>query len=178
MALIGYFSFIIGHYCDQYGYKKIFIFGAFAYSIGLALRVIPDSSLVSIVSGLLSGLGASCALCALRVWMFTIATDETRTALVGVKNSTNSLGVALGCALISEEVMWAQRFPQENLGLFFGLNQSAFCLGDFLGGIVNGYFYKSLGMDKCIIIVLIIMLLNFILFLKFFITKKIEIMPC
>ena len=50
--------------------------------------------------------------------------------------------IALGFSTISEELLWIQKFPREIVGLLFGLNQSSFFLGDFLGGLINGSLWQ------------------------------------
>lgn len=71
---------------------------------------------------------------------------------------------ALAVSVISEEVLWLKLFPKSNIGLFFGLNQSAFLLGDCLGGILSSSLYQSHGLDVCVSIVLGVMLVNVLLF--------------
>lgn len=340
MALAGYFSFVIGYFADILGFRKVLLTGGLMYALGLYLRIYPQSFSVAISSGLIAGIGASCVLCALRLWMLEVATEDTTARLVGLKSATSSFGTAIGCMLagvlptiinmedaymtilswsgigmgvltfafylkgprpqvvvkkshlvtpfknfktafkeskrffvvttvlglmtgfyvsfispylplimkdkglsllaigfstgsfalirffidpliaqyveknkakslqiflgaeivialitggflwtiskwafvillllrsaslgfstIAEEVLWIRTFPKKQMGLFFGLNQSAFFLGDFLGGLVNGYFYKNFGLDLCIFIVLTVMFFNACLFLKFF----------
>ena len=75
---------------------------------------------------------------------------------------------ALGFSAISEEILWFKIFPIESVGLFFGLNQSAYFIGDFAGGLINGYLYKRHGLDLCIEVVLVIMLINASLFFWLF----------
>lgn len=72
----------------------------------------------------------------------------------------------LGFSAISEEVVWLGIFPKENVGLFFGLNQSGFFLGDFFGGLSNGFLYQKYGLNACIAVVLVVMLFNVALFLR------------
>jgi MFS family permease len=340
MALAGYFSFFIGHLCDRWGYRLTLSVGAALYSLGLILRIYPHSLTLAISSGLVAGLGASTALCSLRLWMVSLADDETTPQLVGLKSSTCAFGTALGCmaagifpgllnlesnyrdillysgvgmgilgftfilltkppqkeksseipqtpwhgmlslfrdykrialtttilgittgfyvsfispylplimkdkglsllsiglstasfslirffvdpfiahfvgrhpkhslkififaeiliagvtgafllpisragfilllllrscmlgfSAISEELIWIRLFPKARLGLLFGLNQSAFFIGDFLGGLSNGYLYKNFGLELCIWVVLFIMLVNAVLFIALF----------
>lgn len=75
---------------------------------------------------------------------------------------------ALGFSTISEELLWLQKFPKEKVGLLFGLNQSAFFIGDFLGGIVNGGLYQRFGLSACVIVALITIALNVGLFIRTF----------
>lgn len=72
--------------------------------------------------------------------------------------------VSLGFSLIAEEAIWLKTFPKELLGLFFGLNQSAFFVGDFFGGLMSSMLYKTYGLDVCILIVLFVMVMNLALF--------------
>lgn len=67
---------------------------------------------------------------------------------------------SLGVSLVSEEVVWLRTFPVKSMGLFFGLNQSAFFVGDFIGGLMNGVLYKQFGLDICIQIVFAVMVVN------------------
>lgn len=71
---------------------------------------------------------------------------------------------SLGFSMISEEAIWLRIYPKALLGLFFGLNQSAFFIGDFFGGLMSSLLYKSYGLDSCIAIVLVVMLFNLALF--------------
>ena len=71
---------------------------------------------------------------------------------------------SLGFSLIAEEAIWLQTYPKELLGLFFGLNQSAFFVGDFFGGLMSSVLYKTYGLDICIWIVLFVMAMNLALF--------------
>jgi MFS family permease len=356
MALVGYFSFVVGYLADTYGFRKVLLSGGALYSIGLLMRIYSVNLPVAIVSGLIAGAGASCILCAVRIWMLELSTEETTAQMVGVKSATSSFGTAIGCALagmlptlfpsdnalqailifagvgmavltvifyfkgpkidiarsatraefplknirnlfrdfkglssmtlilgvttgfyvsfispylpvimkdkglsllsigistgafalirffidpfigqfvekkkdqslqiflmaeilialitasllwsiskeafvlllvfrsaslglsaIAEEVLWIRTFPKNKMGLFFGLSQSGFFLGDFFGGLANGYLYKKFGLDSCIWIVLAIMLCNAILFVMFFRRKTstvvalIEEVPC
>lgn len=338
MALVGYFSFAIGYCADVFGFRRVMTLGCAFYALGLLLRIYSGDMTLAVASGLIAGVGASCVLCAARLWMLELSTENTTAQLVGVKSATSSFGTALGCALagiipaiyasegilrsillgsgfsmlvltlvmlwqmpetksvskeskissplnhvkslfqeyrnlstitlilgattgfyvsfitpylplimkdkglnllsiglstgafalirffidpviarfvedrkasslqiflvaevvialvtgsllwsiskwafvllmvlrsaslglssIAEEVLWLRTFPKEKVGMFFGLSQSGFFLGDFIGGLVNGYLYKSFGLNSCIWIVLVIMLLNAMLFLK------------
>lgn len=71
---------------------------------------------------------------------------------------------SLSFSVISEEAIWLKTYPRELLGLFFGLNQSAFFIGDFFGGLMSSVLYKSFGLDVCIGLVLVVMMANLTLF--------------
>lgn len=74
----------------------------------------------------------------------------------------------LGLSTISEEVLWLRTFPKSAVGLLFGLNQTGFFMGDFVGGLTNGFLYDRYGLNICIAVVLVIMCANAVLFLHFF----------
>ncbi len=74
--------------------------------------------------------------------------------------------LSLGFSAMTEELLWLRIFPKESVGLFFGLNQSAFFIGDFTGGLMNGYVYKHFGLDSSIHVIMAIMLVNAGLFFR------------
>ncbi len=76
--------------------------------------------------------------------------------------------VALGFSTISEELLWIQKFPREIVGLLFGLNQSFYFLGDFLGGLVNGSLYQTFGLAACVGIAVTTIIANAYLFTVLF----------
>lgn len=352
MALVGYGSFFVGHLADRFGFRKVLISGAILYASGLILRAYPQSLTIAILSGLLAGAGASSVLCALRLWMLDLSTEENLARLIGWKSATCSFGTALGCitagalpivlgpqseslrflltgsavgililavlfylfspgekihsvtevtetaklpqtsvlsllksskalffmalflgtttgfyvsfispylplimkdkglsllsiglstgslalirffvdprtakfieqnkakslsifltaeisitlitggflwsyskesfllllvlrsallglSSISEEVLWIQTFPKQTLGLLFGLNQTGFFFGDFIGGALNSVLYKTEGLDSCIFVVLTIMVINAVLFYTFFRNHRARLM--
>lgn len=79
--------------------------------------------------------------------------------------------VALGFSTISEELLWIQKFPREIVGLLFGLNQSAFFVGDFLGGLVNGILYQKFGLSVCVAAAVVAIAINSYLFVILFYKK-------
>lgn len=332
MALAGYFSFFIGHAADVIGFRKMIGAGALFYGVGLVLRIFPESMTIAILSGGIAGLGASTCLSAMRLWMLSLANEESRAKLVGLKSSCTALGTAIGCisvaalpfaprqvllfsglamiglaiayvfipsrgnlvvphkakrapwqglgqlfgqhknlaittsvlgvctglyvsfigpylplllkdkglslsaigfstgafaivrfvadpwiaktisrfkdqnmwiflaselvialvtaafllpisksafvllllmrslslgfSALTEELLWLRIFPADSVGLFFGLNQSSFFVGDFIGGLLNGYIYKAFGLGTSIQVVMIVMLINAILFFR------------
>ena len=76
--------------------------------------------------------------------------------------------IALGFSTISEELLWIQKFPRESVALFFGLSQSSFFLGDFLGGLLNGSLYQNFGLSACVGIAVVTIIMNAFLFILLF----------
>jgi MFS family permease len=50
--------------------------------------------------------------------------------------------VFLSVSVITEQLIQLEMFPANVVGLFFGLSQSAFFVGDALGGSVGGWLYS------------------------------------
>ena len=100
MALVGYFSFFMGHAADMWGFRRMIAIGTVLYGIGLTLRIFPNSALVAICSGTIAGFGASTCLSAMRLWLVSLAGDNSKVGLVGIKSSATALGTAIGCAAI------------------------------------------------------------------------------
>ncbi len=80
--------------------------------------------------------------------------------------------IALGFSTISEELLWIQKFPRESVALFFGLSQSSFFLGDFLGGLLNGSLYQSFGLSACVGMAVATIIVNTYLFILLFKNKS------
>jgi MFS family permease len=99
MALAGYFTFLIGHAFDRYGFRTGLITGCLAYAFGLYLRIYPSSATLNIAGGLIAGLGASCAIVGTRFWMLHISTANNQSRMMGIRNSTTALGAAIGSAV-------------------------------------------------------------------------------
>ena len=76
--------------------------------------------------------------------------------------------IALGFSAISEELLWIQKFPREIVGLLFGLNQSSFFLGDFLGGLVNGSLFQTYGLKACVSVAVATIIANSYLIIVLF----------
>lgn len=76
--------------------------------------------------------------------------------------------IALGFSTISEELLWIKKFPREIVGLLFGLNQSSFFLGDFVGGLMNGSLYQAFGLSACVIVAVAAIIANAYLFFILF----------
>ncbi|WP_413295168.1 MFS transporter [Bdellovibrio sp. HCB185ZH] len=340
MAAAGYFSFLIGHYCDRLGYRSTLAIGCVLYSLGLFLRVFPESAIISLLSGVSAGVGASTTITSVRVWLLQISDENSRARLLGVKGSGAALGSAIGCSVagilagkwlsistetvleiaaglilllslltflitpapahesisskdksslfefflekkiiavwatstgvfagfyvsfispylpiimkskgfdmtavgistgllflirffldpiigrfiqdrkensfviyiaaefavlittaaflspfnqhafvlflilrsvglgfstIAEDATWFKVFPQKSLGLCFGLNQSGFFLGDFLGGLVNGKLYSAMGLQGCAVAAMAVMIINAAVFSMFLANHK------
>lgn len=80
--------------------------------------------------------------------------------------------LALGFSTIAEELLWIQKFPKQLVGLLFGLNQSAFFIGDFLGGLINGTLYQKFGLAACVVVAIATILVNSYLFIVLFRKKN------
>lgn len=92
--------------------------------------------------------------------------------------------ISLGYSTIAEELLWIQKLPKSQIGLLFGINQSAFFLGDFFGGLSNGYLYQHYGLYPCVLISVIAITINGFLFYNLFeqpsnkIQSHAKVIPC
>ncbi|WP_142382320.1 hypothetical protein [Staphylococcus microti] len=70
-------------------------------------------------------------------------------------------------SIITQELMELQMYPKQYLGVLFGMSQSAFFVGDALGGTLGGYVY-SLNMNYALMICASFFLFNALTFPLFF----------
>ncbi|MDE7512346.1 MFS transporter [Pediococcus pentosaceus] len=87
MAVAGAFSFLISNRVSSWNLRKILIVFLPVYSFGMFLRVIPNSSVIAIISGAISGIGASVTLLVIRSWIYSL-TDiypESKNLLVSTR---------------------------------------------------------------------------------------------
>lgn len=87
MAITGAFSFLISNHVSSWNLRKILIFFLPVYSFGMFLRVIPNSSVIAIISGAISGIGASVTLLVIRSWIYSLTDThpESKNLLVSTR---------------------------------------------------------------------------------------------
>lgn len=87
MAIAGAFSFLISNHVSSWNLRKILIFFLPVYSFGMFLRVIPNSSVIAIISGAISGIGASVTLLVIRSWIYSLTdtNPESKNLLVSTR---------------------------------------------------------------------------------------------
>lgn len=96
MAFAGIFSAYIGKKIEKYDKKTSMQIAILLYSIGLLLRILPNSPIISIISGFISGLGASTVLLLMRVWIINIGTENDRATVISLKEVIDGIGSSLG----------------------------------------------------------------------------------
>lgn len=125
MAFAGIFSFYIGKKTGHFKPQKVIQCGLILYSIGLFLRIFPNNSVVAIISGFISGIGASVVMLLIRVWIVGIGNDEERSAIVSLKEFADGVGSSVGM-LFAGFLVWI-------LSLFF---QNATPITLFFAGVL------------------------------------------
>lgn len=98
MALVGIASLLFGIWAERAGARRAIAIGCGLYSIGLAMRVVTDSMLVAVASGLVAGAGASTVLICLRVWAFQWDGIEQRTTVAALTNVSRAIGQTVATA--------------------------------------------------------------------------------
>ncbi|CMU78066.1 transporter%2C major facilitator family [Streptococcus pneumoniae] len=68
MAFSGMFAGILGRRINYFNLRNLIRIGVILYSIGLLLRLFPNDWLISLISGLISGIGAATIILLLRTW--------------------------------------------------------------------------------------------------------------
>ncbi len=96
MALAGTTSVFIGRLADRWGPRAVLVAGTALYAAGMALRIVHDSALVAVVSGLVAGVGASSVFIGLRTWTLHNTTEDQRVGLVSRREFMTQAGTALG----------------------------------------------------------------------------------
>ncbi|MBU6531387.1 MFS transporter [Streptomyces mayonensis] len=96
MAVAGTTSVFIGRLSDQWGPRAVLVGGTVLYSAGMTLRVVHDSAVVAVASGLVAGLGASSVFIGLRTWTLHHTTEEQRVSIVSRREFMTQAGTALG----------------------------------------------------------------------------------
>ncbi|GHI96141.1 MFS transporter [Streptomyces olivaceus] len=96
MAIAGTTSVFIGRLSDRWGPRAVLIGGTVLYSAGMTLRIVHDSAVVAVASGLVAGVGASSVFIGLRTWTLHNTTEEQRVPIVSRREFMNQAGTALG----------------------------------------------------------------------------------
>ncbi|WP_141691050.1 MFS transporter, partial [Brochothrix thermosphacta] len=77
MAIFGSLSFIISSFINHWSIQKLLRVFLPLYAIGMSLRVFYESPIIAILSGGISGIGASVCLLAIRSWIYYLS-DENK----------------------------------------------------------------------------------------------------
>lgn len=96
MAVAGTTSVFIGRLSDRWGPRAVLVGGTVLYSAGMTLRVVHDSAVVAVASGLVAGAGASSVFIGLRTWTLHHTTEEQRVSIVSRREFMTQAGTALG----------------------------------------------------------------------------------
>jgi MFS family permease len=172
MAVAGTFSFFTGFLSDRIGPTRSIWLGIVVYAAGLFLRIYTHSVWIVAASGFIAGLGASLVIICMRHWVVSVSkADGEKASLVSIQQTGTHFGAALGMVSVGFIPAWlgapSFSYPVVLAGVavfclfcvFFGLSQSAFFVGDALGGSVGGWLY-SYHMNFAILVCGVLTLLN------------------
>jgi MFS family permease len=93
------YLFFSGMLSDKVGPLNTIRLGTLLYGVGLLLRVIPNSAIVSIISGFVAGLGASSVMVCSRTWILSWCNDNERPAAISLSSMGVNIGTAAGTSL-------------------------------------------------------------------------------
>lgn len=104
MAVAGAFSFLISNRVASWNLRKILVIFLPVYSFGMFLRIIPNSSVIAIISGTISGIGASVTLLVIRTWIYSL-TDihpESKNLLVSTRYTVMQIATLIATLIAGE----------------------------------------------------------------------------
>lgn len=131
MALAGSCAFLIANNLKGWSLQKIVRKTLPLYALGMFLRVFPQSTLLAILSGTLSGLGASLTLLVIRTWLYALSDrDPTEKEQLISARYTLVQVCSLGATVLSGGVLAS--IGKGDVGYLFLLSVSAGVMA-FLG---------------------------------------------
>ncbi|MGE7983665.1 MFS transporter [Solibacillus sp. NPDC093137] len=104
MAIAGSLSFLLGSKINGQKLLKSFAFFIPIYSLGMLLRIFPSPIALPILSGFISGIGASTVILIVRTWIFVIANeqDEDKEFLISSRVVAGQIGAVLSVLLAGQ----------------------------------------------------------------------------
>lgn len=78
MAIAGAFSFLLSNWISKLTLKTAITVFIPIYVVGMLLRTIPSPSIIPIISGIISGIGAATVLLIVRTWIFKLTDESTK----------------------------------------------------------------------------------------------------
>lgn len=99
MALAGTTSFLLGPAAARLGLRHSMLLGCGLYTLGLLLRAFPFPA-PAILSGILSGVGASLALLCIRLWVFEWSGESERARILSYTTLSGHLVRGVGILAI------------------------------------------------------------------------------
>lgn len=108
MAISGSLSFIVSNRLVKWSLRKIILFFCPIYAVGMFLRVIPNSSLVAMLSGIIAGLGASVCLLVVRSWIYfeSDSHPQDKNLLVSSRYSIMQLAIMIATIISGIFINW------------------------------------------------------------------------
>lgn len=104
MAIAGSLSFLLGSRIN--GMKLLRSFAIFIplYSIGMALRIFPNPVVLPIISGFISGIGASSVILIIRTWIFELTNkqEDDKEFLISSRVIAGQIGTVLSVLIAGQ----------------------------------------------------------------------------
>ncbi|MFY0521512.1 MFS transporter [Lysinibacillus sp. UGB7] len=104
MAIAGSLSFLLGSRINGMKILKSFAIFIPLYSIGMALRIFPSPIVLPILSGFISGIGASSVILIIRTWIFELANkhEEDKEFLISSRIIAGQIGTVLSVLIAGQ----------------------------------------------------------------------------
>lgn len=100
MAIAGAFSFLLSNWISKLTLKTAITVFIPIYVVGMLLRTIPSPSIIPIISGIISGIGAATVLLIVRTWIFKLTDESTKDKSFVVSSRYTVMQIALTLATL------------------------------------------------------------------------------
>ncbi|MDO1605677.1 MFS transporter [Lactobacillus sp. YT155] len=131
MAVAGALSFLISNNLNNWNLRKIAIVFLPIYALGMFLRIFPSSPFIAVVSGLISGMGASITLIVIRTWIYYESDADEASKKILVSSRYVILQVAALLAIIVAGAI-ISFFNSSNLVYISLIVLSSICMGSLI----------------------------------------------
>ncbi|WP_454016134.1 MFS transporter [Bacillus sp. Marseille-Q7846] len=131
MAIAGSFSFLLGKYISKLSIQKNILIFLPIYMLGMSLRIFTEPIILPVISGFISGIGASIVILIIRNWMFELINQnpEDKSEILSSRIIIMQLMITLG-TIISGQILFI--FNENNSIYIILLMLSAFSLSSCL----------------------------------------------
>jgi MFS family permease len=107
MAATGVFAVSLGSFLDRMSPRRAVLLGSIAYAVGISLRWFHRDPLLSVLSGVIGGLGASFLVLTFRTIARHLQGDQPQPAFLAARRIIAAAAMGLGGLAVSGLIAWA-----------------------------------------------------------------------